>query len=729
MRCFPVIRRSLVILATVAALLALPASARAGLEPCCAKPAALPALHAGGLLVLQGVQSSAPASGAYRGVKLVAHRRTVVRLTAQADGSAPLVGAALYGTRGGRALPGSPLSAAEGLQDPGKGYTFTLPDDWTGGTISLRGQLVPAAAVLGACGDCAARLHGVHFTATGSQRIEAVRLTASGSAAAPAPRTALAQAKLLEPLADGAFQFAPDAYAATLDVTATARAPLSADAKAALALAQVVDATLPAQTCKDIGTPSPCPDQVAAVAPAGFGELAHGALNDSALSIAVTGPTDAARLLGAGLGATATQGCGTLAGSGLDGAGRPFALGGWSDYLGGCPGNRWISAAGWNDEIAALRTFAARKPAAATPVAGLRVVAVSVAGGPLLLASARPAVALAPGDTSSYVAVVRSRTGRELGRAKLRADREGAALLLDGIVPLRGASATRLPSAVADLTVARGGTTLLEKTRSGHAPTVTHFARKGAKVTWKASDADGDALSASVDYSADGGQSFRTVWSGASTGRATLPAMLARADKALVRVRVSDGFDQAAAMSKPFSVAGRPPVVAIDAPTAGATLPASVPLPLVGSATDDGFAPVGDLRWTVDGHAAGTGSRATADPLAPGRHTVRLVATDGSGRHASARVRVTVTAVTPQPLSIAAPAKLDPKATTLTLTAAAATPCRLTVTGGTTTVTVDLTRAAAPVAVPVKPGTAGLKLTLTFRAGKSGTRDVVTIAR
>src|SRR4051794_20755649 len=145
-RCEGVIRRSLVILAAAAALLALPASARAKLEPCCAK---LPALHASGLLVLQGVQSGGPSAGTCRGVKLVAHRRTVVRLAAKADGSAPLVGAALYGSRGGRPLPGSPLSAAEGLQDPGKGYTFALPDDWTGGTISLRGQLVPAGAILG----------------------------------------------------------------------------------------------------------------------------------------------------------------------------------------------------------------------------------------------------------------------------------------------------------------------------------------------------------------------------------------------------------------------------------------------------------------------------------------------------------------------------------------------------------------------------------------------------
>jgi hypothetical protein len=91
---------------------------------------------------------------------------------------------------------------------------------------------------------------------------------------------------------------------------------------------------------------------------------------------------------------------------------------------------------------------------------------------------------------------------------------------------------------------------------------------------------------------------------------------------------------------------------------------------------------------------------------------------------------VTVTAVTPQPLSIAAPATLDPKAGSVTLTVAAATACKLTVAGpGATTTTAKLTRAPAQVAVPVKPGTTALKLTLTFRAGRSGTRDAVTVSR
>src|SRR5207244_976145 len=106
--------------------------------------------------------------------------------------------------------------------------------------------------------------------------------------------------------------------------SAIAAAPLSATAKAALALAQVVDATLPAQTCKDIGTPSPCPDQVAAIASGPLGTLSLGSLTGSGLPVAVTDAAGAPRALGHGLGLADASGCGNLAGTGLDAA--PFGL-------------------------------------------------------------------------------------------------------------------------------------------------------------------------------------------------------------------------------------------------------------------------------------------------------------------------------------------------------------------------------------------------------------------
>ncbi len=701
-------------------------------------------------------------------MKLVAHRTTVVRLYAHAASTAKLVGAALYGygTRG-HPLPGSPLSPDGGARtlgpgaaapttaersDASEGYTFTLPDEWTAGTVSLRGQLVPAGAVLGPCGECAFRLRAVKFASTGTERVQAVALTAGK--APPKPGAAFALPKLLQPLADGAFQIDPARYSATLDASRIARAgtladlvahcpfgaactqPLDAAARSAVALAQLTDVTLTAQTCKDIGAPSPCPDQVVGVDGTGaLGDVSHGALNASALPTAVTSPGGAARALGHGIGRAAPS-CDGLGGVGFDIRPGYRAFSGGDDYM--CGGG-WISASGWDDEVAALRTYsrAHARSAAGSPVAGLRVVAFAVADGPLVIWSVRPAVAFVPpSDKSGYRAVVRSRTGRTLGTAALRADRtqvEGDKptdlLVLDGIVPLRGGSATRVPSAVADLIV-QHGSDRVTRTRSAHAPSVRLTTAKPGRVAWKARDADGDTLLASVDYSADGGRSFRTVWTGPSSGRVKLPrALFGRSGNAQVRVRVSDGFDQASATSKPFRARGHAPDVRLDLP--GTKLLAGSPLRLAGSAYDDGFAPLEGhaLRWTVDGHDAADGPRGTVE-IAPGRHTVRLVATDAAGRRATARVRVTVAPVTPAPLSIAAPAKLDRKATGVTLTVAAVVPCRLTVAGaGLTTTRARVTRAATRVSVPVKPGASDLRLTLTFRSGRYGTRDALTVAR
>jgi hypothetical protein len=93
-------------------------------------------------------------------------------------------------------------------------------------------------------------------------------------------------------------------------------------------------------------------------------------------------------------------------------------------------------------------------------------------------------------------------------------------------------------------------------------------------------------------------------------------------------------------------------------------------------------------------------------------------------------VRVTVARVTPAPLSIAAPAKADRAATSVTLTVKAVVGCRLTVTGaGVTTTRAAVDRSGTRVQVPVKAGTSDLKLTLTFRSGRYGTRDALAITR
>jgi hypothetical protein len=315
--------------------------------------------------------------------------------------------------------------------------------------------------------------------------------------------------------------------------------------------------------------------------------------------------------------------------------------------------------------------------------------------------------------------------------------------LVEGIVPLQGATALTLPAAAADVVIKQAGKQVAKRTRSAHRPTVKLTApgpkarlRAGGalKVTWKAADADKAPLTAGVDYSADGGRSFRTLWTGPSTGSTSLAsAALAASGNGFVRVRVSDGFDVASAVSPPLTVRGRAPDVAIAYPAPGATLGASSPIRVAGEAYDDHLAPIlgeRNLSWTLDGKPVATGTRATLDPVEPGKHTLRLVATDAAGTRATKAVKLTVAPVTPQPLTLVAPAKLASTTTSFTLRVSATTPCKLTVSGsGITRRTVSVDRTPLPVTVTVKPGSAALRLLLTFRSGKYGTASTLVVAR
>ncbi len=99
----------------------------------------------------------------YEGVPLVAGKRTVAKLYAYVasgpDAGLPGQAGLLYGTRDGKALPGSPLMADRGQRTllpisfknnvfvdrliPGNAFEFTLPTSWTKGNVTLRGSVTP----------------------------------------------------------------------------------------------------------------------------------------------------------------------------------------------------------------------------------------------------------------------------------------------------------------------------------------------------------------------------------------------------------------------------------------------------------------------------------------------------------------------------------------------------------------------------------------------------------
>lgn len=168
--------------------------------------------------------------------------------------------------------------------------------------------------------------------------------------------------------------------------------------------------------------------------------------------------------------------------------------------------------------------------------------------------------------------------------------------------------------------------------------------KDGVTVRWAASDADGQPLWATVQFSPDDGRSWRTVLDGPSRGSARVPGRyLEGTRRGRVRVTISDGFTEARAVSPPFRADGTRPVGQISRPEAGDPLVAGQRLLFAGSAFDDRDVALRgrSLRWYVGRRALGTGERVAAR-LGAGRHTVRLVAVDRLGRRTVVRRRIRV---------------------------------------------------------------------------------------
>ena len=147
----------------------------------------------------------------------------------------------------------------------------------------------------------------------------------------------------------------------------------------------------------------------------------------------------------------------------------------------------------------------------------------------------------------------------------LHVDGQRPGLVLEATLPFT--------SSTAAVVVSGGGVELARRTRSPHAPTVklvtpsprSHLSgRTATLVRWTARDADGDRLTATVDYSADGGRHWRVVADRVRASSARVPSrLLSASHNGRLRVRVSDGFNAAVATSGRLRAAGTAPIVRI----------------------------------------------------------------------------------------------------------------------------------------------------------------------
>jgi len=211
---------------------------------------------------------------------------------------------------------------------------------------------------------------------------------------------------------------------------------------------------------------------------------------------------------------------------------------------------------------------------------------------------------------------------------------------------------------------------LASESISANAPVVSEAALEGAPdvvagrvtLSWTASDADGEALSFDVHYSADGGASFQPLQIGvgqggssSSGGVRTRGALqegsveidtgaLSGSDEAVLRVVASDGVQTGYDDTDPFVMAAKPPQPRILTPADEAQVHYGQLVNFSGEAMDaqDGSLAGSSLTWSVGGNPLGTGALISADDLPVGVNQVRLTAENSEGLSVSTFITVIV---------------------------------------------------------------------------------------
>jgi hypothetical protein len=281
----------------------------------------------------------------------------------------------------------------------------------------------------------------------------------------------------------------------------------------------------------------------------------------------------------------------------------------------------------------------------------------------------------------------------------------------------------------AALELRRGGD-LLDRVESSRAPRVRLFApgrhtrvrgRGKLAVSWRATDPDHDPLSATIDFSADNGRNWRTVYDAPSRGRALILGRELPASKhARLRVSVNDGFTERTATSRPFVTQGVAPRVQILAPLSGDPVRSGERTLLVGAAFDDiGRAIPGKrLTWLAGRKRLGRGGQIRAK-LPAGTRRLRLLARDSHGRAGTATVRLRVTAPALRIVGLSVPVRVGKKARSVTIRIRPSAPATLT--AARKRYRVPAKRTKVTIRLPKKPkvGVLSIPFRLSARGGSA----------
>ena len=410
-------------------------------------------------------------------------------------------------------------------------------------------------------------------------------------------------------------------------------------------------------------------------------------------------------------------------------------------------GTLWISPRNWNHAFATLRAYAALPATPARSSSTDR--AATASSGQAFV------VGVANAESARILRVVQPHGDEAIpapapdSPLRMRAlDSAGRVLVDEGVqvqqlldAPGAGTFVAPVP-ARADAVELTSHGAVLDRQQRNRPPKVrllapARHARAHSRgkliVRWSASDPDRDQLQATVDYSFDGGRSWRTVYDGPSTGSAGVPGrFLEGSPRARIRVYVNDGFNEASVTSPVFRADGTAPVAQIIRPGRGEPVRGSERTLLIGSAFDDHHRSLrgGALTWYAGRRRLGSGEQLGAT-LPAGRVVLRLVARDRGGHQTVLRRVLHVIAAPVHLLRLRSPDDVRHRARAITLRIAATTTATLRVGGR--RYTVGRRSRTIVVRLPRSPGAGLLRLPFRLAAAGPGApsieRGVIVVVR
>jgi hypothetical protein len=420
----------------------------------------------------------------------------------------------------------------------------------------------------------------------------------------------------------------------------------------------------------------------------------------------------------------------------------------WFDFMGYCANpndtDSWISIKGWNEIIrpviagAALQTQASSSSASNAPALRVRASVDSQGQVRIISVTTRVFKRVASGTASPYDLVVRDRAGTVVASVQMllqsvHIDDSPDGTLLQAEAPVQNA---------ASVEIVRNGRVLASESRSTAPVEITITRPRAGErvgdagqvfVAWTTTGGDGRPLLANVDYSADGGHTWKPLFAGHNVNSATLPSALVSASTGgRIRVRINDGFSEAMAISEPINAAGAPPIVRIERPAGRAVLWSDTTLLLEGAAFDDESHPLtgADLHWfsvsaTSGSRPLGTGGKISVTNLPPDVTSIRLEARDANGRVGKASVELQIVPQAPFFTVLDAPKTLRSKDTSVELRVAASRVATLAIGDS----RFSVTTLPAPITIPVPATTKILRLDLQLTADGMARHGFLRIVR